>query len=52
MMMPDSTVTLPEAQKRGKNMKIELGGPEGTVWPISGCDLGQKNAANLMEGVR
>ena len=49
--MPDSTVTLPRSRNAEK-IENELGRPWGAVWPISGCDLGQKNAANLMEGVK
>ena len=41
-----------EAQKCRKKIKIIKMGPHDVVLAIVGCDLGQKNAANLMEGVK
>ena len=50
--MPDSTVTLPRPKNVEKQRKSTKMGPHGVVLAIVGCDLGQKNAADLMEGVK
>ena len=42
----------PEAQKCSKKRKAIKMGPHGVVWAIVGCKLGQKSAANLMEGMK
>ena len=35
-----------------KNMKKHKNAPHGLILAIEGCHLGQKNVANLMEGVK
>ena len=50
--VPDSTMTLPRPRNAEEKIKNHQNGPHRVVLAIVGCDLGQKNAANLMEGVK
>ena len=45
------TVTLPRPRNAATTCKSINMGPHGVVLAIVGCDLGQKNAANLMESM-
>ena len=49
--MPDATVTLqrPRNQEKDKKHQNEC---HGVIPAIPGCDVGQKNAANLMEAAK